>query len=233
MMNSLEPATITSRRYPLLFQTGETAFGIPIVDGQHPHDFFMGLSVEYARPLGDGTTLSAYYAPVGDPALGPVAYPHRASAMELPQAPLGHHWQDSTHISNQVVTVGIQHRRVRLEASGFHGMEPNENRWNIDYGGIDSWAARLSFYPTANWAAQVSLGRLAHPERQEPGDVLRSTASLEYVKPMGGRTSWATSLIWGRNHNTFTHRDTNSYLLETELPIRAEKLPDRPHRAGG
>ena len=220
MMNSLEPATITSRQYPLLFQTGETAFGVPIVDGQHPHDFFMGLSVEYARPLGDGTTLSAYYAPVGDPALGPVAYPHRASAMELPQAPLGHHWQDSTHISNQVVTVGIQHRRVRLEASGFHGMEPNENRWNIDYGGIDSWAARLSFYPTANWAAQVSLGRLAHPERQEPGDVLRSTASLEYVKPMGGRTSWATSLIWGRNHNTFTHRDTNSYLLETELPIR-------------
>jgi hypothetical protein len=220
MMNSFEPATITERRYPELFQTGETAYGIPIVDGQHPHDLFMGLSVEYARPLGKHATLSAYYAPVGDPALGPVAYPHRASAMELPQATLGHHWQDSTHISDQVITAGIQYRIFRFEASGFHGMEPDENRWNIDYGGVDSWSGRLSAYPTANWALQVSAGRLSHPERQQPGDVLRSTASIEYVKPLGDRTSWATSLIWGRNHDTFTHHDTNSYLIETEVPIR-------------
>lgn len=218
MMNSLEPATITDRRYPELFQTGETAYGTPIVDAQHPHDLFMGISVSYARPLGEHTTLSAYYAPVGDPALGPVAYPHRASAMELPQAPLSHHWQDSTHISDQVVTLGIQHGIFRIEASGFHGQEPNENRWNIDYGGIDSWSSRFSVYPNANWAIQMSAGRLRHPERQAPGDVIRSTASAEYVKPMGDRNSWATSLIWGRNHDTFTHRDTNSYLLETEYP---------------
>jgi hypothetical protein len=139
--------------------------------------------------------------------------------MELPQAALGHHWQDSTHIANEVVTVGITHRFVRLEGSAFYGSEPNENRWNFDSGPINSWSTRLSVLPTKNWIAQVSVGRLARPE-EEPGDVVRSTASIEYVRPFSDKTSWATSLIWGRNHNTFTHRNTNAYLLESELPIR-------------
>src|SRR5262249_48312465 len=152
---------------------------------QHPHDLIMALGVNYARRIGEKTTFEAYFAPIGDPALGPVAFPHRASAMELPQATLGHHWQDSTHIANEVVTVGITHRIVRLEASGFYGAEPNENRWNIDSGGIDSWSTRLSILPTKNWIAQVSVGRLAHPEKEELGDVERTTASVEYVKPFG------------------------------------------------
>src|SRR3954453_21634940 len=139
-MLSLEPATITNRRYPLLFQTGETAYGVPLVDAQHPHDFVMELSVQYAHPAGEKGSWNVYYAPVGDPALGPVAYPHRASAMELPQATLGHHWQDSTHIANNVLTAGITYARVRVEASGFHGREPDEGRWNIDWGTMDSWS---------------------------------------------------------------------------------------------
>jgi len=224
LMFSLDPATITQRRYPELFQTGETAYGKPIVDAQHPHDLIMGLGFNYARRVGENTTVQACFAPVGDPALGPVAFPHRASAMELPQAALGHHWQDSTHIANEVVTVGITHEIVRLEASGFYGSEPNENRWNIDSGPINSWSTRFSFLPTKNWIAQVSVGRLAPPEKGQLGDVVRSTASIEYVRPMSDRTSWATSLIWGRNHNTFTHRDTNSYLLESELPIRRKNF---------
>lgn len=224
LMFSLDPATITKRRYPELFQTGETAFGKPIVDAQHPHDLIMGLGFNYARPIGENTIVQAYFAPVGDPALGPVAFPHRASAMELPQAALGHHWQDSTHIANEVVTVGITHRFVRLEGSGFYGSEPNENRWNFDSGPINSWSTRLSVLPTENWIAQVSIGRLARPEEEQPGDVVRSTASIEYVRPFSGKTSWATSLIWGRNHNTFTHRNTNSYLLESELPIRRKNF---------
>jgi len=224
LMFSLDPATITKRRYPELFQTGETAFGKPIVDAQHPHDLIMALGFNYARPIGDNTIVQAYFAPVGDPALGPVAFPHRASAMELPQAALGHHWQDSTHIANEVVTVGITHRFVRLEGSGFYGSEPNENRWNFDSGPINSWSTRLSVFPTRNWIAQVSVGRLARPEEEEPGDVVRSTASIEYVRPFSDKTSWATSLIWGRNHNTFTHRNTNSYLLESELPIRRKNF---------
>ena len=134
-MLSLDPATVTNRRYPELFQTGETAFGKPIVDGQHPHDFIMSIGFHYAHPVGENTMLHFYYAPVGDPALGPVAFPHRASASELPQATLSHHWQDSTHIADNVATVAVEHRWVRLEASGFYGSEPDENRWNIDWAG--------------------------------------------------------------------------------------------------
>jgi hypothetical protein len=218
LMTSLEPLTITQRRYPELLQTGETAYGKPIVDAQHPHDLIMALAMHYAVPLSETTLFQAYIAPVGDPAFGPVAFPHRASASELPQAPLGHHWQDSTHIANEVITVGVKHNWLRLEASGFHGAEPNENRWNIDYGAIDSWSARVSVFPAKNWTAQVSAGRLAHPERQANGDVVRATASLSYSKPMPGG-SWSSSLIWGRNHNTASRLDSNSYLVESELPV--------------
>jgi hypothetical protein len=224
MMLSLDPATITDRRFPELFQTGETAFGKPLVDAQHPHDFIMGLGIHYAHPLGENTIFQVYFAPVGDPALGPVAFPHRASAEELPQATLSHHWQDSTHIANEVLTVGVMlHNKVRLEASGFYGTEPNENRWNIDYGPMNSWSTRLSVFPTKNWMAQVSVGRIAQPERQEPGDVVRSTASLHYTRPMQG-ASWSTSLIWGRNHKTLDHRNGNSYLLESVLPYRKKNF---------
>lgn len=219
LMLSLEPATIADRRYPLLFQTGETAYGRPIVDGQHPHNLIMGLGVHYVRELGAGFRLELYAAPVGDPALGPIAYPHRASATGLPQAPISHHWQDSTHISDDVVTVGMAYKKLKLEASGFHGAEPGENRWIIQQGAIDSWSSRLWFFPAKNWAAQVSMGRLTHPEALEPGDQVRSTASLEYTRPMQG-SSWGSSLIWGRNHETATGRNLNSYLAESAVPIK-------------
>jgi hypothetical protein len=167
-MVSLDPITVTDRQYPLLFQTGESAFGKPIVDGQHPHDLLMELSVQYARPVGERGMFNVYYAPVGDAALGPVAFPHRASAMEIPQATLAHHWQDSTHIANNVVTAGFSWDKVRLEASGFRGKEPNENRWNIDMAAMDSWSSRLSVFPTKNWMAQVSGGRIKRPEQFHP-----------------------------------------------------------------
>ncbi len=218
LMLSLEPATITDRRYPLLFQTGETAFGRPIIDGQHPHDFIMSLGFQYALSLNENTTLELYFAPVGDPALGPVAYPHRASAMELPVATISHHWQDSTHIANNVVTAGIAYKKIKLEASGFYGSEPDEFRWDIDFGPLNSWSTQLSYFPTKNWAAQVSVGHLIHPEMLEIGDQTRSTASVEYSKPMPGG-SWSSSLIWGRNHSTYTKRNLNSYTLESVMPI--------------
>jgi hypothetical protein len=186
LMLSLEPATVTSRRYPLLFQTGETAFGAPLTDSQHPHNFIMALGFHYVRQLGDDTTLDLYFAPVGDPALAPVAYPHRASASELPQAPISHHWQDSTHIADEVVTVGVHYKKIKLEASGWYGSEPGENRWIIESGPINSWSTRLWYFPAKNWAALVSFGKLAHPEALDPGDQARTTASLEYTKPMAG-----------------------------------------------
>ena len=214
LMLSLDPATITGERYPLLFQTGETAYGRPLYDAQHPHNFVMALGLHYSYEISEDTTIDLYAAPVGDPALGPVAYPHRASAAELPQATISHHLQDSTHISDDVVTVGVSHKKLRLEASGFHGAEPGENRWIVQQGRIDSWSTRLWYFPTKNWAAQVSIGRIARPEALEPGDQVRSTASVSYT-----RAGWSSSLIWGRNHNTATQRNTNSYLAESVVPV--------------
>ena len=219
-MLSLEPATVTNRGYPELFQTGETAFGRPLVDAQHPHNLVMGLGVHYAHRLSEHAMGHLYYAPVGDPALGPVAFPHRASAMELPQAPLGHHWQDSTHIAYNVATVGVQYRAVRLEASGFNGTEPGENRWMIlDWGSMNSYSGRVSVSPGDRWIAQFSAGRLTHPERPQPGDVVRMTASLAYSRPVPGGT-WSSTFIWGRNHDTLEQRDRDSYLAETLYPVR-------------
>jgi hypothetical protein len=218
-MLSLEPATITNRSYPLLFQTGETAYGRPLVDAQHPHNFIMALGAQYAHQLGGGTMLELYYAPVGDPALGPVAFPHRASAAELPQAPIGHHWQDSTHIADDVATVAVQHAWLRVEASGFYGTEPDENRWHIDWGPMNSYSGRVSVAPAKNWILQASAGRLSHPERLEPGDVTRVTSSAQYSRPMDSGGAWSTSFIWGRNHNSFTQHNLNSYLAETVYPL--------------
>ncbi len=217
-MLSLEPATVTDRRYPELFQTGETAYGIPLVDGQHPHNFVMGLGAHYAHRAGEAVLLHFYYAPVGDPALGPVAFPHRASAQELSQAPIGHHWEDSTHISDNVATAGLEYKWVRLEASGFYGTESGENRWPIEWGPMNSYASRFSVSPNQNWEAQFSAARIAHPEPDQPGDVVRTTASVAYTRPLPGG-AWASTLIWGRNHETLTGRNLNAWLLETLYPL--------------
>jgi hypothetical protein len=216
-MLSLEPATVTDRRYPELFQEGETAYGLPIVDGQHPHDFFMEIAAFYDYKLTESGLLSIYLAPVGDPALGPPAYPHRASASENPLAPLGHHLQDSTHIADDVITVGLTFRNLRLEASGFHGREPGEDRWHIDQGKIDSWATRVTFNPTENWSAQYSIGQLHAPEALFPTeDIRRMTASLMYNLPLKAG-NWASMLLWGRNESLADGNIGNSYLLESTL----------------
>jgi hypothetical protein len=223
-MLSLEPATVSDEFYPLLFQTGETAYGKPIINGQHPHDFVMELSVQYAHGLGEHAVWDVYYAPVGDPALGPVAYPHRASAMEIPQSTLGHHWEDSTHILYNVVTAGMSYKAVRLEASGFHGAEPDENRWNIDFGPMNSYSARLTVTPSARWLAQVSAGHLVNSEELEPGVIVRTTASLEYIVPRPHSNAWATTLIWGRNGKQAVHYGTNAVLAETVLPFKEKNF---------
>jgi hypothetical protein len=216
-MLSLEPATITGRYFPELFQQGETAFGKPIVDGQHPHNFFMEIAALYDLNLGERTVLSFYAAPVGDPAMGPTAFPHRASASENPMAPLGHHLEDSTHISYDVVTAGLTHGIVRLEGSGFHGREPDENRWTIEAGAIDSWSTRLTVQPGQNWSAQYSWAHLTSLEQLDPqDDVQRMTASVMYNRPLG-RGNWASSLIWGRNRVLQTGLIWNGYLLESTL----------------
>lgn len=132
LMNSLEPATLDDPGSPQLFQTGETFEGEELVDYQHPHDFFMNISATYRATFSPRAGAWVQYAPVGEPALGPVAFMHRASSGDNPSAPLGHHWQDATHITFNVVTAGAGWDRVSLDASAFHGREPDEDRWKIE-----------------------------------------------------------------------------------------------------
>jgi hypothetical protein len=219
-MLSLEPATVTGRQYPLLFQQGETAFGTPIADGQHPHNFVMELAALYDLKLGSQGLLSFYAAPIGDPALGPEAFPHRTSAAEDPLAALGHHQEDSTHIADDVVTVGLTYRIARIEASGFHGREPNENRWDFDQGKIDSWSARLTIQSGKNWSGQFSYGRIASPEALFPNeDQERMTASIAYNRPFHNG-NWANTLLWGRTRSLEDNSIFNSYLLESTVRFR-------------
>jgi hypothetical protein len=220
MMLSLEPATISGRFFPELFQQGETAFGKPIVDGQHPHNLFMEIGALYDLKIGEKSLLSLYAAPVGDPALGPVAFPHRASAAENPLAPLGHHLEDSTHIADEVMTGGFTWRGLHVEASGFHGREPDENRWHIEVGGVNSWSGRVTVAPTRDWVAQYSVGHLTSPEAQHPDeDVLRQTASVAYHHAWKGATLDALAL-WGRNHTIGERVNWNGYLFEATSHVR-------------
>jgi hypothetical protein len=215
-MFSAESLTSPHPGFPELFQTGETYHGEPLVDHQHPHNVFAELSLLYTLPLSKKISWELYGGPSAEPALGPVTYMHRASAAELPLAPLGHHLQDSTHTSFGVITSGFTIDRIKLEASAFNGREPNEQRWSIQLAALDSWSGRASIAPSRNWTAQYSVGRLEHPEALEPGSQWRQTASAEYSRPLP-RGNWATSLVWGRVHKVATGANLNSYLLESTL----------------
>ncbi len=218
-MFSAESLTSPHPGFPELFQTGETYHGQPLVDHQHPHNVFSELALDYTHPVGGSVSWLFYGGPVGEPALGPVAYIHRASAAELPLAPISHHLQDSTHISFGVITTGLVLWRFKVEGSVFNGREPNEKRYTIQFAPLDSWSTRLSLAPSRNWTVQYSYGRLERPEALEPGSQRRQTASVEYVRPVG-KGSWATSAIWGRVHKEADDHNLNSYLLESTLNFK-------------
>ena len=229
-MFSAESLTSPHPGFPELFQTGETYHGHPLVDHQHPHNVFAELAALYTLRVNEKVTWLLYGGPSAEPALGPVTFMHRQSASEDPEAPLGHHLQDSTHTSFGVVTTGFIFNASKLdlsklgflkvEGSAFNGREPNEERWSIQLAALDSWSFRVTAAPTRNWTAQYSYGRLSHPEALEPGNQQRQTASLEYNRPLSARMGkgyWATSLIWGRVQKEFELFPLNSYLLESTL----------------
>ena len=218
-MFSAESLTSPHPGFPQIFQTGETYHGQPLVDHQHPHNVFAELSAYYSLPLSKRFSWFLYGGPSAEPALGPVVFMHRASASELPAAPLSHHLQDSTHTSFGVVTSGVVIDHFKFEGSVFNGREPNEQRWSIQLAALDSWSARANIAVSRNWTAQYSLGKLIHPEALEPGNEKRQSASIEYNRPFSGG-NWATSLVWARKHKDDTATNLNSYLAESTLNFK-------------
>ncbi|WP_206367692.1 hypothetical protein [Sphingomonas piscis] len=188
------------RGYPLLLASGETADGLEhLVDRQHPHDFFMELSASLSRNIGPTSSMFLYGGLPGEPAFGPPAFMHREAIMDSPEAPISHHWLDSTHITFGVLTLGVVTNRVKLEVSRFNAREPDQHRWNIETGPLDSTAARLSWNPTNSLSLQGSWGKFRSPEQLEPGvDQRRWSASALYAKGIGSGWKLASTLAWGR-----------------------------------
>src|SRR4029453_5491670 len=173
-MLSLDPATVGKRGYGEIFQVGEVVDGRPLIDRQHPHALFMQLAAVWRLKLSEATGFTIAGGPVGEPALGPVAFMHRASAAENPFAPLSHHTFDSTHIAFGVITAAVDRGPFVIEGSVFNGREPNENRWNFDFGRLDSVSGRVWYKPTSKWELQFSTGLLREPEELAPGDTHRT-----------------------------------------------------------
>ncbi|HEX6940767.1 MAG TPA: hypothetical protein VF158_15230, partial [Longimicrobiales bacterium] len=224
-MLSAEPLTVGECGYPDLLATGEFCDDLgELHDRQHPHDVFMELAALYEGAISRSVAFQLYAAPAGEPALGPVAYPHRPSALPNVFAPISHHWHDATHISFGVLTAGVFGRRWKLEGSLFNGREPDEERFDIDLDALDSYAGRIWFLPTDRWALQLSRGHLneaeAHARGESRTDLNRTTASATYHAPVGDVGYWATSLVWGRNDEDGAPASTDAFLLESTVSLR-------------
>jgi hypothetical protein len=190
--------------YPLLLATGETANGRdPLIDRQHPHNLVMELSGSVSHPFGPQDSAYLYAGLPGEPAFGPPPFMHRLSILDSPEAPISHHWLDSTHITNGVVTVGYVHSDFKLEASRFHGREPDQYRYRIEPGPLDSTAARLSWNPAHTLSLQVSWARQISPEQLAPReDETRASASAIYTEPLGDNRYWSTTAAYGYRHSS-------------------------------
>jgi hypothetical protein len=215
LMMSLDPLTEGGRGYPLLFQTGESWHDQALHDRQHPHDLFDELSLSLSQKFDHDFSAYIYFGYPGEPALGPPTFMHRPSAMDDPDAPIGHHWQDSTHITFGVATAGLVWRNVKIEGSIFTGREPDENRYDFDRPRFDSYSGRISWNPAKNLALQGSFGYIKSPEAVDPKtNIHRTTASAIYNLPLGRDSNWSNSFVWGQN-NTTGEGKTQSFLIES------------------
>jgi hypothetical protein len=220
LMVSLDPLTETRGGYPLLFQTGESYKGQPLIDKQHPHDLISGLTASYTHAVNEDVDVSLYVGYPGEPAIGPVAFMHRISAMPNPDAPLSHHWTDATHITFGVATLGVRYKQFKLEGSNFTGREPDQYRFDFDRPRADSWAGRLNWNPGRRLALQVSRAFIKSPEDLHPDeDVTRTTASVLHSRTWGERRYLASALVWGLNEHGHGHPGEHAVLAETNLTL--------------
>ena len=244
LMTSLDPIIERGYGYPLLYQSGETFRNQSIHDRQHPHDFIAELSATYSYKLAEKQAVYFYAGYPGEPALGPPTFMHRLSAQNMPDAPIGHHWEDSTHITFGVLTAGYTYDKVKFEVSAFNGSEPDENRWNFDKPRINSFSGRLSYNPTREWSFQVSHGYLRNPEPKtlyincyalpyiialQPKscrDERRTTASAIYNKNFGNDRNWANTFVWGQKTNV-DYKHDNAFLFETNYQFQKNAVFSR------
>jgi hypothetical protein len=184
----------------------------------------MEAAVLYTRPLSSRIGLQLYGGLSGEPALGPVAFPHRLSAMMNPVAPVSHHWLDATHITYGLLTGGIYGSRWKVESSVFNGREPDEDRYDLDLAAMDSFSGRVTFLPTPRWALQVSAGHLEEAEEHTPErvDVERVTASAMHHRPLDAAGFIATTFAWGRNVEE--RLATHAVLAETSISLEDQHL---------
>ncbi|MBI3547946.1 MAG: hypothetical protein HY078_02720 [Elusimicrobia bacterium] len=244
-MLTLDPA-MGSYGYPLLLQTGESGGGTDhLVDRQHPHDLFMELSTSYGVPFGESGSVFGYFGLPGEPALGPPVFMHRASGIPNPEAPITHHYLDSTHIAFGVATAGVVWDKWKLEGSAFTGREPDHRRWNIESPKFDSRSARLTFNPTRDWSLQASWGRIKSPEALSPGvNQDRTTASVIHNRRLGPHNV-QTTFAWGRDRNSpglvldayllesaLTLNDTHTLFARAERAAKDELYPEGDPREG-
>lgn len=217
IMLSLDPLLVGGSGYPLLFQSGETWQGKALVDRQHPHDLISELSAELIHSFNRDFALNAYLGYSGEPAFGPVAFMHRPSALNNPDSPLGHHWQDATHITFGVATLGFRFFDYKIEGSFFSGREPNENRYNFDKPDLNSYSMRLSANPWRETAFQVSYAFIKSPESLYPDeDIKRTTASILYSVPLSPVNQFNSAVIWGFNYTDPEHKE-HSVTLESDM----------------
>lgn len=227
LMLSADELVMGKNGYPLLFQSGETANNRALIDRQHPHDLFSGLSAAYTHMINKDIDITAYFGYPGEPAIGPPAFMHRISAINNPDAPLGHHWQDATHITFGVATLGFRYKIWKIEVSNFTGREPDENRYNFDKPRFNSWSYRFSMNPTDNFAIQFSQAFIKSPEQLEPEeDVTRTTASVLHSIVLGEKAYLTSSVIWGMNQ-LWEHRPEHSALLESNLQMNRTAIYGR------
>ncbi|HEV2530399.1 hypothetical protein [Phenylobacterium sp.] len=227
--------------YPLLLATGETADGkTPLIDRQHPHDLFMELSTSYTHKLTDSDSVFLYAGLPGEPAFGPPAFMHRQSIMDSPEAPISHHWLDSTHITMGVLTAGYVHDNWKAEVSRYRGREPDQHRFDIEAPKLDSTALRLSWNPTRNLSLQASWADEKSPEQLEPAlNQEKWSASAIYTTPFGADGWWSTTAAWGQR--TSSHGTLPAWVLESAIKpaapwtvfARAERVDNDELVAGG
>ena len=222
-MLSLDRLGVGASGYPELLQTGESFHGLPLFDRQHPHDFFMEMAALYDRAISHDVGVELYLAPSGEPALGPPASMHRPSSMDNPMVPIGHHWQDASHVSFGVATAGIFTSRWKVEGSIFNGRDPDENRWDFDFNRLDSYSGRVTFNPDSAWSLSASYGFIRSPEPQDAG---HSMHRIVVTAQTGGRVGmdgqWATTILWGGNLHSDQPGVSTSVLAETEVIFDAK-----------